>query len=80
MSPAVVGLPPLPPDAPSTAVSTYQLLSDFLAIRHIGDPPEEPFPFSTPFLARWAGAESGLDEKTIRENPKRAGPSPPGDP
>ena len=60
--PASVSLPPLPGDAPRTAVVTWQAVEALLQVRCLTAPLTEPFTFSAP----WVAAAYGIEEKHVR--------------
>lgn len=58
---------PLPLHAPPAAVATWNVILNLVTVRlALGDPPDEPMPLVAPWLASWAGADSGVAEPTIR--------------
>jgi hypothetical protein len=62
VEPPTVEMPPLPNDAPESAVLTWSVIRRLLEARHLVGDDTEPFPFVAPRMASWYG----IDEATIR--------------
>jgi hypothetical protein len=60
---AEVRLAPLPEGAPLDAVETWALVGRLESIRRLGEPPEEPFAFSAPWVARFFAVDQKLVER-----------------
>jgi hypothetical protein len=62
VEPAPVALAALPPYAPRHSRETWDIVRRLLEARWLGDPPDEPFAFSAP----WIADHFGVSESTIR--------------